>query len=93
MMEGNRPQTGRTPALAARVLDRALFVALTVVFGAFAGAFCWGFFFLMNAGISLLWETVPAALTAAGLPAVAYPLAFCAVGGVCIGLFQKKVGP
>ena len=52
MMEGNRPQTGRTPALAARVLDRALFVALTVVFGAFAGAFCWGFFFLMNAGIS-----------------------------------------
>lgn len=93
MMEGNRPQTGRIPALAARVLNRALFVVLAVVFGAFAGAFCWGFFFLMNAGISLLWKTVPAALAAAGLPAVAYPLVFCAVGGVCIGLFQKKVGP
>lgn len=76
----------------AHVLDRVVFVALTIVFGAFAGAFCWAFFFLMNAGISFLWGTVPAWLAGAGLPAVAYPLIFCIIGGIIIGLFQKHIG-
>lgn len=71
---------------------RLLFVLLTMVFGAFAGAFCWTFFFLMNLGIELLWVHVPAWLEAAGLPAIAYPIVFCTVGGLCIGLFTKKVG-
>lgn len=66
---------------------------MTIAFGAFAGAFVWAFFFLMNAGIHLLWGVVPTSLAAAGLPAVLYPIAFCALGGLCIGLFAKKFGP
>lgn len=69
------------------------FIVVTLLLGAFAGAFAWAFFFLMNAGIALLWDVVPGWLEAAGLPAVAYPLAFCLLGGVVIGLFQKRLGP
>jgi len=71
----------------------AAFVAVAVVLGAFAGAFVWAFFFLMNLGISFLWERVPSWLEAAGMPAVFYPLAFCTAGGLAIGFFQKKAGP
>lgn len=66
---------------------------MTIAFGAFAGAFVWAFFFLMNAGIHLLWDVVPASLAAAGLPAVLYPIVFCTLGGLCIGLFAKRFGP
>lgn len=71
---------------------RFLYAILTVAFGAFAGAFAWAFFFLMNNGIHLLWEVVPSMLAQAGLPAVAYPVLFCAFGGLCIGLFTKHFG-
>lgn len=71
---------------------KALYALLTIVFGAFAGAFAWAFFFLMGTGINLLWSVLPAQLEAAGLPAVFYPVAFCTAGGVCIGLFAKRFG-
>lgn len=69
------------------------FALVAIVLGAFAGAFVWAFFFLMNLGMGILWEAAPAWLEAMGLPAVFYPLAFCLLGGVAIGFFQKKVGP
>lgn len=72
---------------------RIVFALFTIAFGAFAGAFVWLFFFLMNGGIRLLWEVLPAALASAGLPAMFYPLPFCLVGGVTVGLFQKRFGP
>ena len=72
---------------------RVLFALFTIAFGVVAGAFAWAFFFLMNNGIHLLWDVVPASLGAAGLPAVFYPLPFCLIGGLVVGLFQKKVGP
>lgn len=46
----------------------------------------------MNTGISFLWNTVPEWLAKAGLPAVIYPLVFCLIGGVVIGIFQKRAG-
>lgn len=70
-----------------------VFVAVTLALGAFAGAFVWAFFFLMNLGLGFLWETVPSWISAAGLPALFYPLAFCVAGGVAVGAFQKKFGP
>lgn len=73
-------------------MKRLLFVILTIAFGAFAGAFCWAFFFLMNLGIDLLWNRTPAFLEGIGLPAVVYPLVFCVLGGLAIGWFQKRVG-
>lgn len=71
---------------------KMLYVVLTVAFGAFAGAFTWAFFFLMNNGIHLLWEVVPSWIERAGLPAVAYPVVFCTLGGFCIGLFNRRFG-
>lgn len=71
---------------------RVVFIAGTIAFGAFAGAFAWAFFFLMNRGIGFLWDTVPAWLGQAGLPALFYPIAFCALGGLVIGLFTKRFG-
>ena len=46
---------------------RVLYALFTIAFGAFAGAFAWAFFFLMNTGVHLLWETVPATLARRGL--------------------------
>lgn len=71
---------------------RLLFALLTIAFGAFAGAFAWAFFFLMNQGIHLLWDVVPTCLDQAGLPAFFYPIAFCTLGGLAIGLFTKHIG-
>lgn len=72
---------------------RLFFAVLTIAFGAFAGAFAWAFFFLMNSGIDLLWSTVPALLAGAGIPTLLFPLVVCVVGGVVIGLFAKRFGP
>lgn len=72
---------------------RLLFALFTVTFGVVAGAFAWAFFFLMNNGIHLLWDTVPEGLEALGLPALFYPLPFCLIGGIAVGLFQKRFGP
>lgn len=74
------------------MLKRILYAILTVAFGAFAGAFAWTFFFLMNTGIRFLWETVPNLLVGVGLPAIVYPLVFCTIGGVLIGLFNRRFG-
>lgn len=71
---------------------RALYALVTVVLGVVAGAFAWAFFFLMNAGITLLWDIAPNALEQADLPAVFYPIAFCTVGGAIIGLFTSRFG-
>lgn len=68
------------------------FLLVTVCLGAFAGAFTWAFFFLMNAGLQLLWEDAPALLESVGMPAVFYPIGFCAIGGIVIGLFHKHWG-
>ena len=74
-------------------MRRLLFAILTLAFGAFAGAFCWAFFFLMNLGMDLLWNRAPAFLESMGCPALFYPVVFCALGGLAIGSFQKRVGP
>lgn len=56
-------------------MRRLLFAILTLAFGAFAGAFCWAFFFLMNLGMDLLWNRVPVFLESVGCPALFYPIA------------------
>ena len=45
-------------------MKRIAFAVVTVMLGACAGAFCWAFFFLMNAGLDLLWVKAPAWLAA-----------------------------
>lgn len=72
----------------AKLANRTLFVICTIVTGALAGAFVWLFFFLMNKGLGFIWITLPAQFNFAF-----FPLVVCAVGGVIIGLYEKRFGP
>lgn len=69
------------------VLNHILFALFTIIIGALAGAFVWLFFFLLNHGIQFFWHDLPACIGAWW-----WPLAFCLLGGVVIGLFQRKFG-
>ncbi len=70
----------------ARVL---LYLVFVLVVGAISGAFVWVFFLVMNTGIDLLWTALPTAL---GSPWF-YSLIVCIIGGVVIGLWERRVGP
>ena len=69
------------------VLNRVIFALLTLVLGGLAGAFVWVFFFLLNHGINLFWHVLPEHIGAWW-----WPLAVCLVGGVAIGLFERRFG-
>ncbi|MGN0261836.1 MAG: chloride channel protein [Eggerthellaceae bacterium] len=72
------------------------YALVTTILGAFAGAFCWTFFFLMNKGIQLLWSTLPQSLGIDTAPAINgigfwwWPLPVCIVGALVVGLLQKR---
>lgn len=80
----------RTPESAPKhpVLNRVIFALFTLMIGALAGAFVWLFFFLMNHGIDLLWRKLPESIGAWW-----WPLLVCLIGGVAIGLFERRFGP
>ena len=67
-----------------------------MILGAFAGAFCWAFFFLMNKGIELLWSTLPQCLgidTTQAINGIGFwwwPLPICLAGALIVGLLQKQ---
>ncbi len=67
--------------------NRALFVVSVLLTGAIAGAFVWFLLFIMNLGISFLWDVLPSFF------GPFFPLFACAIGGIIIGLFAKKFGP
>lgn len=86
--------------------NRVFFLLCVLITGALAGAFVWLFFFLMDIGITFLWQTVPGwlgSLTVDVFPVLSrgpfgfipYPLVVCIAGGVVIGLYAKhmKVEP
>lgn len=68
--------------------NRTLFIGAVIITGAVAGAFIWAFFFVMNLGLNLIWKKLPEAIDFAF-----FPLVVCALGGLIIGLFEKKFGP
>lgn len=70
-----------------RIAKRVIYILVTIVLGAVAGAVCWVFFFLMNNGIALLWTALPNAVCPGQ---IWWPLAVCMVGGLLVGLFQKR---
>ena len=83
--------------------NRALFVACVVLTGALAGAFVWAFFFLMDAGLGFLWNdgrlalsswlnSVAPALSRGPFGVALFPFLICMLGGVVIGLYEKKTG-
>ncbi len=70
-----------------RNVNRVMFLVSVLITGAVAGAFVWFLLFLMNLGITTLWNIVP------NFFGTFYPLFMCIIGGIIIGLFTKKFGP
>lgn len=70
----------------AKPANRTLFALSVVVTGAVAGAFVWLLLFVMNLGISFVWNILPARF------GPLFPLLACLVGGLVIGLFAKRFG-
>ena len=60
----------------AKLANRTLFVLSVVVTGSVAGAFVWALLFVMNLGISFVWDNV------GGRFGIYFPLAACLVGGL-----------
>lgn len=83
--------------------NRVLFVACVVLTGALAGAFVWAFFFSMDAGLGFLWnegrlalsgwlDNVAPELSRGPFGVALFPFLICMLGGVVIGLYEKKTG-
>ena len=68
------------------ISKRAIFLMAVLVTGAIAGAFIWLLLFIMNLGISAVWDRVPIYL------GEFYPVIVCLIGGVVLGLFAKRFG-
>lgn len=73
-----------------RITKRSLgvFAVFSLCLGIAAGAVVWILLQIMNLGIQFVWETVPRHLA----HPVWYPFAACLLGGLLIGLWQKKFG-
>ena len=65
-----------------------LYVLLAAVLGAAAGALVWALLRIMNLGIDLVWHTIPHYVG----NEVAYTVGVCLLGGLLIGLWQRKFG-
>ncbi len=70
-----------------KTVNRAIFLVSVLITGSVAGAFVWLLLFLMNLGLSFIWDRIPTYL------GQFYPLIVCIIGGAVIGLFTKRFGP
>lgn len=69
------------------IKNRIIFIAAMIIMGSLAGAAVWVFFFVMDIGLELIWQTLPRYLSFPFLP-----LVICLFGGFAIGLHHKKFG-
>lgn len=67
-----------------------LFAGLMIILGAGAGALIWMVLKIMDAGIEILWLDVPQYIGVSNM--LIYNLAICIIGGLSIGLLQRKYG-
>ncbi|MEG0156264.1 MAG: chloride channel protein [Anaerovoracaceae bacterium] len=65
-----------------------LFSLFSLILGAVAGTIVWSVLRIMNLGTGLLWGTLPSLV---GHPKL-YTVGICLLGGLLIGLLQKKYG-
>ncbi len=65
-----------------------LYVLLATVLGGLAGGLVWALLRIMNLGIELIWHVAPGYMG----NEVVYTLGICLLGGLLIGLWQKKFG-
>ena len=69
------------------VRNYAIFLLAVAAIGVASGAFIWAFLFLMSTGMDLLWNVLPGHL---GIGC--FPLIACTIGGLIVGLCQKRCG-
>lgn len=69
-----------------RTANRIVFGMSVLITGAVAGAFVWLLLFVMNLGITAIWDRVPTYLGSF------YPLIVCIIGGIVLGLFARRYG-
>lgn len=74
------------------IVNRIIFALFTIIIGALAGAAVWLFLFLLNHGINLIWDTIPNTALA-HINTWWWPLVICSLGGILVGLFERKFGP
>ena len=72
-----------------RISKIIIFGLLALALGAFGGAIVCLLLKIMNLGITLLWEIIPAV---SGLSGWLYNLIVCLAGGLLIALWQKRYG-
>ena len=65
-----------------------LYVLLATLLGAAAGALVWALLRIMNLGIDLVWHIIPHYVG----NEVVYTVGVCLLGGLLIGLWQRKFG-
>ncbi len=86
--KANMPSALRdTPRPAATFKNRLLFTISMVLLGVIAGAIVWLFLFLVDLLTGLIWHTLPTYLNIA-----VFPLFICIIGGVILGLYEKRFG-
>ena len=74
-----------------KIIRYILFCLLALVLGFLAGAAAWGVLKLMDLGIDFVWVGFPRIL---GFErSIIYNIVLCLIGGLLIGLVQKKYGP
>lgn len=69
-------------------LNRFIYILFCAFTGVVISAIIWSFLKLMGFGIEFLWSFLPDTLN---FPF--YTLIVCTVGGLIIGLYQRKIGP
>lgn len=71
-----------------RIKRGFLFLFFALSLGGMAGGIVWVFLLLMNGGLFLLWDFIPSIVSVPW-----YPVVCCGIGGVLIGIWQKRFGP
>lgn len=68
--------------------NRLVFIIFSAVIGAVIGGIIWAFMRVMHLLIALIWDYIPSSVHVPG-----YTIIICLIGGVIIGLIQKRCGP
>lgn len=69
-----------------------LLILYGLLFGVFAGLILIIFFITMEAGIALIWETIPHYFHLTDLSLRFYRLVFIIIGGILVGILHKYLG-
>jgi len=74
-----------------KIKNTLLFALYALVLGAVSGAIIWLILYIMNICIDMIWQKIPDRISC-GTNYYIYQIAVCTLGGLVIGIFQRKYG-